>query len=119
MFNGKNVLVTGGTGLVGRELVELLVAEGANVTSVSLDENNLDPSWGTKYVKKDLRSKKNCYELCEGMDYVFHIAGIKGSPVVMKTFQYQVFRDFIMMNTNMIDAIYEIKGVTIKNETLI
>ena len=56
MFNGKNVLVTGGTGLVGRELVELLVAEGANVTSVSLDENNLDPSWGTKYVKKDLRS---------------------------------------------------------------
>jgi GDP-L-fucose synthase len=40
------------------------------------------------------------------MDYVFHIAGIKGSPIVMKTFQYQVFRDFIMMNTNMIDAIY-------------
>ncbi len=111
MFNGKNVLVTGGTGLVGRELVELLVAEGANVTSVSLDENNLDPSWGAKYVKKDLRSKKNCYELCEGMDYVFHIAGIKGSPVVMKTFQYQVFRDFIMMNTNMIDAIYNTETV--------
>lgn len=106
MFEGKKVLVTGGTGLVGRELVELMVKRGADVTSVSLDENNLDPEWGATYVKKDLRSRENCYEVCEGMDYVFHIAGIKGSPVVMKTFEYQIFRDFIMLNTNMIDAMY-------------
>jgi GDP-L-fucose synthase len=106
MFKNKKVLVTGGTGLVGRELVELLVNRGADVTSVSLDENNLDPEWGAKYVKLDLRSRENCFKICHGMDYVFHIAGIKGSPVVMKKFQYQIFRDFIMLNTNMIDAIY-------------
>tara|TARA_B100000029_G_scaffold311698_1_gene304191 strand:- start:46970 stop:47962 length:993 start_codon:yes stop_codon:yes gene_type:complete len=111
MLENKKVLVTGGTGLVGRELVELLVKKGAVVTSVSLDENNLDPAWGATYVKKDLRSKTNCYELCEGMDYVFHIAGVKGSPVVMKTFQYQIFRDFIMMNTNILDAIYNTPSV--------
>ena len=106
MFENKRVLVTGGTGLVGRELVELLVGRGAKVTSVSLDDNNLDPAWGATYIKKDLRSRSNCYEVCKGMDYVFHIAGIKGSPVLMKTFEYQIFRDFIMMNTNMIDAMY-------------
>tara|TARA_A100001515_G_scaffold144987_1_gene151166 strand:+ start:1196 stop:2185 length:990 start_codon:yes stop_codon:yes gene_type:complete len=111
MFKDKKILVTGGTGLVGRELVELLVNRGAIVTSVSLDDNNLDPAWGATYIKKDLRSRENCFELCEGMDYVFHIAGIKGSPVVMKTFQYQIFRDFIMMNTNMIDAIYNTPSV--------
>ncbi len=111
MFKNKKVLVTGGTGLVGREAVELLSKRGAKVTSVSLDDNNLNPEWGANYVKKDLRSIDNCMELCEGMDYVFHIAGIKGSPVVMKTFQYQIFRDFIMMNTNMIDAIYNTPSV--------
>ena len=104
MFDGKKVLVTGGTGLVGRELVELLVKEGADVTSMSLDENNLDPEWGVAYLKSDLREVRNCYRACEDKDYVFHIAGVKGSPLVMKTYQNRVFRDFVMMNTNMIDA---------------
>lgn len=58
MFEGKKVLVTGGTGLVGRELVELMVKRGADVTSVSLDENNLDSEWGATYVKKDSDQEK-------------------------------------------------------------
>ena len=104
MFDGKKVLVTGGTGLVGRELGELLVKECADVTSMSLDENNLDPEWEATYLKSDLREVRNCYRACEDKDYVFHIAGVKGSPLVMKTYQNRVFRDFVMMNTNMIDA---------------
>ena len=111
MFEGKNILVTGGTGLVGRELVELLVKRGANVTSMSLDENNLDPLWNTTYLKSDLRDINNCLEACDGKDYVFHIAGVKGSPVVMKKYQYKIFRDFVMMNTNIIDAIYKTDSV--------
>jgi len=111
MFKDQNVLVTGGTGLVGRELVELLVNAGANVTSVSMDENNFNPEWNVTYIKGDLRDISVCNSACEGMDYVFHIAGVKGSPVVMKNFQYQVFRDFTMMNTNMIDAIYNTPSV--------
>ena len=37
MFENKNVLVTGGTGMVGRELVSLLLERKANVRVVSLD----------------------------------------------------------------------------------
>tara|TARA_R100000734_G_C3319180_1_gene114535 strand:+ start:1090 stop:2076 length:987 start_codon:yes stop_codon:yes gene_type:complete len=111
MFKNKNILVTGGTGLVGRELVELLVNEGAKVRSISLDDNNFDPDWDVEYFKADLRNIVNCYNACAGMDYVFHIAGVKGSPVVMKNFQYQVFKDFLMMNTNIMDAIYNTKSV--------
>lgn len=112
MFKNKEVLVTGGTGLVGRELVELLVNKGANVTSVSLDKNNFPKSWGVTYVNADLRDPNVCDSCCEGKDYVFHIAGIKGSPVLTKSRQYTFFTNFIKMNTNMIDAMYkaDIKG---------
>lgn len=105
-FNGKKVLVTGGTGLVGRELVELLVKDGAIVTSISLDENNFESDWGVNYIKGDLRDIKNCIDAVKGQEYVFHIAGIKGSPVLVKEKPYAFFTDFILMNTNMIAAMY-------------
>ena len=44
-FKGKKVLVTGGTGLIGRPLVEKLVHLEADVTVVSLDKpTNVDKS---------------------------------------------------------------------------
>lgn len=103
-FKQKKVLVTGGTGLVGRELVELLVKEGAKVTSISLDENNFDAEWNVNYIKADLRDIKNCISAVKGQEYVFHIAGIKGSPILVKEKPYAFFTDFILMNTNMITA---------------
>lgn len=103
-FKGKRVLVTGGTGLVGRELVELLVEDGADVTSVSMDENNFNPEWKVEYINGDLREPQVCRDAVAGKDFVFHIAGIKGSPVVVKQYQSVFFNSFILMNTNMIQA---------------
>ena len=37
-FENKKVLVTGGTGMIGRELVALLLEKEARVKVVSLDE---------------------------------------------------------------------------------
>ena len=104
MFKNKKVLVTGGTGLVGRELVKLLVSQGANVTSISLDENNFEDSWNVEYVKGDLRDFKVCVDVCKGKQFIFHIAGIKGSPVLVKEKPYIFFTNFIQMNTSMIAA---------------
>lgn len=56
MYKGKKVLVTGGTGLVGRELVELLVKSGAIVTSISMDEDNFEKSWNVNHVVGDLET---------------------------------------------------------------
>jgi GDP-L-fucose synthase len=104
MFANKEVLVTGGTGLVGRELVELLVKRGANVTSISLDQNNFPDEWGVHYMREDLRNPDVCEFACDAKDYVFHVAGIKGSPVLTQSHPYTFFTNFIKMNTNMISA---------------
>ena len=37
-FSSKNVVVTGGTGLIGREIANILVEAGANVRVISLDK---------------------------------------------------------------------------------
>ena len=37
-FAGSNCIVTGGTGLIGREIVNILINAGASVKSISLDE---------------------------------------------------------------------------------
>src|SRR5579862_7491396 len=80
-YKGKNVLVTGGTGLIGRPLVEMLVQQGAHVTIVSLDDPSRAPQ-GVAFKKADLREFSNCLEVCQHQEIVFQLAGVKGSPAM-------------------------------------
>ena len=41
-FKDKECLVTGGNGLIGRQVVKILCDAGARVTIVSLDDINVD-----------------------------------------------------------------------------
>jgi GDP-L-fucose synthase len=78
-YKNKKTLVTGGTGLIGRPLVDMLVKAGADVTIASLDEPSRAPL-GVKFVKIDLREFSSCMKVCEGNEIVFQLAGVKGSP---------------------------------------
>lgn len=78
-YRGQSVLVTGGTGMIGRPLVELLLAAGAKVRIASLDDASRAPA-GADFVRADLREFAQCLEVCRGADTVFHLAGVKGSP---------------------------------------
>jgi len=103
MFTGKKILVTGGTGMIGRQLVELLLKKGATVRIASLD----DPSRAderAEFVHADLTELSTCMKLCEGMDFVFHLAGIKGSPKMTREKPARFFVPTILMNTNMLEA---------------
>lgn len=101
-LEGKKVLVTGGTGMIGREIVNLLCEQNCQVTSVSLDDLQLNEK--SNYIKGDLSDLKFCLNITGGMDYVFHIAGIKGSIVKTKTMPSSFFVPLIMMNTNVLEA---------------
>ena len=80
-FYGKNILVTGGTGMIGRVLVKILLEKKAKVTVVSLDKDKLQSN-SIKFINADLRDFNQCLKLSKNMDIVFQPAGIKGSPAL-------------------------------------
>jgi len=101
-FNGKNVLVTGGTGMIGREIVRILCEAGARVRSVSLDQLAVHPV--AEHIHGDLSDFGFCKEITHDMDYVFHVAGIKGSIEVTRSKPASFFVPLLMMNTNLLEA---------------
>ncbi len=102
-YKGKNVLVTGGTGLIGRPLVEMLVKAGAKVTVVSLD-NPLRAPEGVIFKQADLREFSNCLTLCENQEIVFQLAGVKGSPAMTAKRPASFFVPTITFSINMMEA---------------
>ena len=93
-FDGKNILVTGGNGMIGRQLVELLY----DITSANIMVADLP--------NVDLRDRKDCKAVCEGQDIVFHLAGIKGSPQTAKNNPSRYFVPMLQFNTNMMEAAF-------------
>ena len=102
-YKNKNVLVTGGTGLIGTQLVNKLVKLKSRVIVASLDKNIELPK-GVKFIRSDLRFFENCLKLTKKIDYVFHLAGIKGSPEMAKKKPYQFMTPMLMFNANMLEA---------------
>lgn len=101
-FAGKNVLVTGGTGLIGRQVVSILADCGANVLVVSLDAFEVDTR--AAHVQGDLTEFAFCREVTRDMDCVFHLAGIKGSAKVSTTMPASHFVPTLIFNTNVLEA---------------
>ncbi len=101
-FSGKNVLVTGGTGLIGRQVVALLADAGARVRIVSLDHVTVDSR--ADHVIGDLTNFDLCKEVTKSMDFVFHLAGIKGSAQVSQTHLAAHFVPTLMFNVNVLEA---------------
>jgi GDP-L-fucose synthase len=103
MYANKRVLVTGGTGLIGRQLVALLLQAGARVRVASLDEKSRCPA-GAEFIRGNLMQMDFCRKIARGMDYVFHLAGVKGSPAMTSKKPASFFVPIISFNTNMIEA---------------
>ena len=103
IYKGKKVLVTGGTGMVGQQLVRLLLEAGAKVRIASLD----DPSRAhpqAEFKRVNLTKFEACEEVCRGMDFVFQLLGVKGSPAVSTKKPASFFVPTLLFNTNMMEA---------------
>jgi GDP-L-fucose synthase len=104
-YSNKNVLVTGGNGFVGTNLVKILLELNANVkvATVKADVNILD---GVDYVETDLRNPDECLRVTRGVDVCFHLAAFGFGFGANLNIQPQLFTNNVLMNTGMLDAAY-------------
>lgn len=87
-FKGKKVLVIGGTGTIGKSIVQTLLLESPEVIRVfSRDEhkqhelqNHSGPRNNVRYLIGDVRDYDRVHSAMQGIDYVFHLAAMKHVP---------------------------------------
>lgn len=91
-WHGKTVLVTGGGGFIGSNLVERLVDEGANVKALVRYNARGDRGW-LEYSKKlsevevvpgDVTDYHSTFDAMKGVDTVFHLAALIAIPFSYK-----------------------------------
>ncbi len=106
LFENKKVLITGGSGMIGMALSELLIPKGAKIRVASLDrEPILAP--GVEFLSLDLTKSEACLEACQGMDFVFHLAGIKGGVGIGRSQGARFLEGNAFINMHMLKAARE------------
>jgi len=82
-MTGRKVLVTGGAGFIGSNLVRKLIEEGNSVTVLdnfmSGYRSNLDPFTSVNIIEGDVRDKNAVEEAVRGAEVVFHLAASVGN----------------------------------------
>ena len=89
MFENKKILITGGTGSLGRALTKRLLTEKVNqITIFSRNENKqvtMQSEFSDnrlKFLIGDIRDLSRLQRALEGIDIVFHAAALKHVPIV-------------------------------------
>ena len=89
MFENKKILITGGTGSLGRALTKKLLDEKVNqITIFSRNENKqvtMQSEFSDnrlKFLIGDIRDLSRLQRALEGIDIVFHAAALKHVPIV-------------------------------------
>lgn len=114
MLNGKNILITGGTGSFGKKFTQIVLEsyEPAKLIILSRDELKqfeMSQRWSIKkypcirYFLGDVRDKDRLIRAFQGVDYVIHAAALKQVPAAEYN-PAEAIKTNILGAMNVIDA---------------
>jgi nucleoside-diphosphate-sugar epimerase len=109
------ILITGGAGMIGSNLVKRLVKENKEVFVVdnlwrgkleNLNDSNGKPviPLDTHFFKRDLFDCDSCDDLAAQVDYIIHLADVVAGIDYVFTNQGSLFRRNLVINSNVITS---------------
>ena len=99
MFKNANVLVAGGTGFVGINLINKLLQLEANIKATIHRKKPVIVNDQIEYIKCDLTEKEDCIKAVKGIDYVFMCAANTSGAGVMATTPMVHVTPNVLMNS--------------------
>ena len=109
MFKNSNVLVAGGTGFVGVNLINKLLELDANVRATIHKKLPVIKDERIEYVNADLTNRSGCEKAVKNIDYVFMCAANTSGAGVMAATPMVHVTPNVIMNTLLLDAAYNAK----------
>ena len=106
MFEGKNVLVAGGSGFVGTNLTVRLLEMGAIVTATIHKRQPQFKDERVNYIQADLTNPIDCQKAVKNQQFVFMCAANTSGAAVIENSPLAHVTPNVIMNTNMLDAAY-------------
>ena len=93
----KRILVTGGAGFLGRQVIDQLCRNGANSEKITV----------TRSHDCDLRVWENCQRAADQQDIIIHLAAHVGGIGLNREKPGELFYDNLIMGTQLIHAAYQ------------
>lgn len=106
MLKDAKVLVAGGTGFIGVNLIKRLLTIGSKVRATLHHRPAVIQDDAIEYMHADLTQMEDCKRAVEGMDYVFICAANTSGAAVMATTPLAHVTPNVVMNTQMLEAAY-------------